>query len=61
MRRFILPIFVIAASVIYIRHCIKDGLQPPTDIARNVVYHDPDSDEDWDLGPEDEIDAAQQL
>lgn len=59
--KYLLPIFVIAASVVYIRKCIKDGLQPPTDIARNVVYHDPDSDEDWDLGPEDEIDAAQQL
>lgn len=59
--KYLLPIFVIAASVVYIRKCIKDGLQPPTDIARNVVYHDPDSDEDWDLGPEDALDFEQQL
>lgn len=59
--KYILPILVLTASVIYIRKCIKDGLKPPTEVARNVIYHDPDSDEDWDLGPEDEIDAAQQL
>lgn len=59
--RYILSIFAITVSVIYIRHCIKDGLKPPTDIARNVIYHDPDSDEDWDLGPEDLTDFEQQL
>lgn len=59
--RYILSIFAITVSVIYIRHCIREGNKPPTDIARNVIYHDPYSDEDWDLGPEDEIDAAQQL
>ena len=59
--RIILPIFVFTASVIYIRKCIREGNQPPTDIARNVVYHDPDSDEDWDLGPEDSLDFEQQL
>lgn len=59
--RYVLPIFVITASVIYIRHCIREGNKPPTDIARNVIYHDPDSDEDWDLGPEDMVDFEQQL
>lgn len=59
--KYILPILVLTASVIYIRKCIYDGLKPPTDIARNVVYHDPDSDEDWDLGPEDLTDFEQQL
>lgn len=59
--RFILPIFAIAASVIYIRKCIREGNQPPTEISRNVIYHDPDSDEDWDLGPEDMVDFEQQL
>lgn len=59
--KYLLPIFVIAASVVYIRNCIREGNRPPTDIARNVVYHDPDSDEDWDLGPEDSIDFEQQL
>lgn len=59
--KYLLPIFVLTASVIYIRKCIREGNQPPTDIARNVVYHDPDSDEDWDLGPEDSLDFEQQL
>lgn len=59
--KYLLPIFVLTASVIYIRKCINDGLQPPTDIARNVIYHDSDSDEDWDLGPEDSLDFEQQL
>ena len=59
--RYILPIFVITASVIYIRHCIREGNKPPTEISRNVIYHDPDSDEDLDLGPEDLVDFEQQL
>jgi hypothetical protein len=59
--KYLLPIFVFTASVIYIRKCIKDGCRPPTDVARNVIYHDPDSDEDWDLGPEDSLDFEQQL
>lgn len=59
--KYILPILVLTASVIYIRKCIKDGLQQPTEVARNVIYHDPDSDEDWDLGPEDMVDFEQQL
>jgi hypothetical protein len=61
MSKIILPIFVITASALYLRHCIKDGCRPPTDVARHVVYHDPDSDEDWDLGPEDSLDFEQQL
>jgi hypothetical protein len=59
--KYLLPIFVIAASVVYIRKCIREGNQPPTDVARHVVYHDSDSDEDWDLGPEDLTDFEQQL
>lgn len=52
--KYVLPLLAITISVIYIRHCIKSADRPPEE-TRLMVYHDNETGEDWELGPEDLI------
>lgn len=47
--KYIVPFLVITASVIYIRHCIREGNKPPTDVTRQEFYHSNTTGEDWEL------------
>jgi hypothetical protein len=51
--KYIIPLIAITASVLYIRHCIKDGHHPPEE-CRLLVCKDRDSLDEW-LIPEPEL------
>lgn len=57
--KYIIPLIAITASVLYIRHCIKDGHLPPEE-CRLLVCRDPSSDDEF-LIPEPELLGGENL
>jgi hypothetical protein len=52
MKKIIIPLIAITASVLYIRHCIKDAMKPPTEVSRREYYHDTSTDDYWEIEPD---------